>query len=79
MQRDAKSGDVLSLLVSAKVLEAESSKHRFTMEPNTKAERHKTLQRRNRRQRSLIVKAVQLATLCDAEIIVGIQIREIGL
>jgi SRF-type transcription factor (DNA-binding and dimerisation domain) len=45
---------------------------------DAKAERRKKLQRRNRRQKSLILKAVQMTTLCDAEVIVGIRIRETG-
>ena len=43
-----------------------------------KIERRKALQRRNRRMKSLLQKAVDMSILCDAEVVLGIRIRETG-
>ncbi|EED22499.1 hypothetical protein TSTA_059970 [Talaromyces stipitatus ATCC 10500] len=43
-----------------------------------KIERRKALQKRNRRMKSLLLKAVDMSILCDAEIFLGIRIRETG-
>ena len=43
-----------------------------------KIERRKALQRRSRRMKNLLLKAVDLSTLCDAEVFLGVRIRETG-
>ncbi|OKL55300.1 hypothetical protein UA08_09461 [Talaromyces atroroseus] len=43
-----------------------------------KIERRNALQRRSRRMKSLLLKAVDMSILCDAEIVLGIRIRETG-
>jgi hypothetical protein len=43
-----------------------------------KIERRKALQRRSRRMRSLLLKAVDMSILCDAEVFLGVRIRETG-
>lgn len=43
-----------------------------------KIERRKALQRRSRRMKSLLLKAADLSTLCDAEVFLGVRIRETG-
>jgi hypothetical protein len=45
---------------------------------DTKSQRRRDLQKRNRRTRTLILKAVDMSVLCDADIFLGIQVRETG-
>jgi SRF-type transcription factor (DNA-binding and dimerisation domain) len=43
-----------------------------------KIERRKALQKRNRRMKSLLLKAADMSIHCDAEVVLGIRIRETG-
>lgn len=43
-----------------------------------KIERRKALQRRSRRMKNLLQKAVDMSILCDAEVVLGMRIRETG-